>query len=538
PVALAAVYVLLILVNLPGILNGVWLSSDTAIDAVLAHMAQHAPAGALLSTGDFPHYETIAFALLTRSLSFYRPLWMLVPVLAAIVAVAAVGWSVDRAFGRWPAALSVAVLVCFGGGGHAMITAGGLATIFSYDSHGNSVVTAALCGAALTYLLPRATTLPASRLVAAALLIGVLGGLPLAGDTLYLAWGLLPLVVVTVLCAWRGPQRALPRVLGFGLGTILVTGVSAAVFAAIMRGQGVRGYAASFHTYLTFATPSQLVTNFETLAHALPLLGGADFYGASASLGSELQLAAAMLLFVGLVAVLARVRSLVAAAPARPEGGGEPPTERFVHVTWWSTVLVAGIVVVLIGSPNPISTDGRYVLGPFLAIAALLPLLLNRGLGWRLLVSAGATVFVANALFQFHPGVIRGIGRGYSTTATARALADYARREHVAVGYGDYWNSINLTWNSDFRVDVLPVQTCNTRTARLCTFYEISLSGWNRPRPGVRSMLVADPHGPLVKRAPRNLGRPLATRRIGSLVVYVYPYDIASRFKYDTKLTY
>ena len=537
PALLAGIYVLLILVHLPAILNSVWLSSDSTIDAVLAHMAAHAPAGAVLTTGDFPHYETLAFTLLTRGLSFYRPLWMLTPVICVVVGIAALHWSSRRVFGNWPAALGTAALVCFGGGGLATFRSGGLATIFSIDSHGNSIVAAMVCGAGMVWLLPQAATMKPWKLGLGALAIGVIGGLPLAGDTLCLAWILLPMLMVTVLAAWRGPQRQIAYTLGFGLGTALVTGVCALIFAAIMRGQGVRGFAWSYHQYATFLTPSDLLANVETTIRGLTLLPSASFFGQRATGHSEMALTAALLLFTAMVAVVARVRRLAKESSQRPDDGGEPVGARFVHVTWWLTAMLAGLVIVLVGHPNDFTTDGRYVLGVYVAIPALLPLLIERGLGWKLIVTAATGVFVINAIYQFNGQVLQQMPRGFTPTTTAQALARYAEQEHVAVGYGGYWNSINLIWNSDFKVDVYPVQPCGTHSKLICTLNDINVTGWYEPRPNVRSMLILYSSGRGVKVADPRFGKPVTSTRLGDLRVLVYPYDIASRIGYESKIT-
>ena len=119
----------------------------------------------------------------------------------------------------------------------------------------------------------------------------------------------------------------------------------------------------------------------------------------------------------------------------------------------------------LVGSPNPLTTDGRYLLGPYVAIAALLPLMLERGLGWKLIVTAGVSLFVFSALYQFSSGV-KEMAKGYETAGVARAVASFAKQEHVAVGYGYYWNSIDLTWESDFKVNVYPIQRCDAQASR------------------------------------------------------------------------
>jgi len=536
PVALGGVYAVLILTHLRTIVDSIGLSSDSDIDAVLAHMGMHAPAGALLTTGDYPHYETMAFTLLTRSLPFYRDLWVLAPVFFGLVGFGAVIWSAWRAFGRWPAAVVAAVLVCFGGGLVTLKT-GGLATIFAMDAHANSLITAAVVGAGLVWVVPRIGALSDVRLVAAAVVLGVLGGLPLAGDTLYLAWGVAPLALVTLLAAWRGPQDGALRVIAFGAGTLLATGLTAVLFGSIMHAAGVRDFAWSYRGFTHLAGPRQLGVNLQTLLRALPSLTAGSFYGQRADSRTELELASAVLLFAALIGGVWSVRRRVANALPRPDGGGEVVGARFVHTVFWVTVLAAGIAVFMIGTPNPVTTTGRYLLGPYVAVAALLPLMLERGPGWRLAVTAGASLFIFSAIYQWSSG-LRQLPAGFQPASTARELAAFAKREHVSVGYGSYWNSLNYTWESGFKVAVFPIQRCKTDPDELCTFSEISISSWDRPHAGVaRSMLVTDPTDIQVHTRAPQFGKPLTSAHIGDLIVYVYPYDIATRLRYEAGLT-
>jgi hypothetical protein len=536
PVVLGGLYAVIVLTHLRTVLDSVWLSSDSEIDGVLAHLGMHAPAGTLYTTGDYPHYETMAFAMLTRSFPFYRAIWMLAPPFFAALGLAAVLWATVRSFGRWPAAMVAAALVCLGGGGVAKLVAGGLATVFAFDAHANSVITAALVGAALVWVMPRIAELPARRLVPAAIAIGLVGGLPLAGDSLYLAWGIAPLVVVTVLAAWRGPEDGAARVVAFGVGTLAATAVTSIVFAAIMHSEGVRGFSPSHQGFLTFTTPAGLLTNFDTLLRALPSLTAGSFYGKVIDTRSELEIASAALVFAALITVVWSVRRRVANALPRAAGGGDVVGERFVYTTFWITILAAGLLVFLIGSPNPATTDGRYLLGPYVAIAALLPLMLERGLGWKLIVTAGITLFTVSALAQFNTGV-KEMAKGYETAGIARGVAAFARQEHVAVGYAYYWNSIDLTWESNFKVAVYPIQRCKHVHRALCVFNEISMSNWDTPHGDVRSMLVVNPKARQVRRREAAFGQPIARKRVGNLVLFVYPYDIALRLKPEAGLT-
>ncbi len=533
---LGGVYGLMMLTHLRQILDSVWLSSDSDIDGVLAHLSIHAPSGTLLTTGDYPHYETMAFTLLTRSWPFYRVIWVLAPVFFAIVGMAAVLWSSVRSFGRWPAAIVGSALVCFGGGGVATLWAGGLATVLAPDAHANSLISAAVAGAALVWIVPRIAELTTRQLVIAAVSLGVIGGLPLAGDNLYLAWGIAPLVVVVVLAAWRGPQDVAGRVVTFGLATLGSTVLTSFVFAAIMRSEGIRGFSPSYHQFLTFTTPNGLIRHFGTLLHALPTLTAGNFYGRVVNERSELEIMSAGLLFAALIAVVWSVRRRVANALPRGAGGGDVVGARFVHTTFWITVLVAGLLVFLIGSPNPWTTDGRYLLGPYVAIAALLPLAIERGLGWKLIVAGGVSLFAFSALYQFDSGV-KEMATGFETVGVSKAIATYAEKEDVGVGYGYYWNSIDLMWESDFKVKVYPIQRCSYDKHRLCTFREISMSGWDRSHGKVRSMLVVNHTARQVRKREAAFGTPIAETRIGKLLIYVYPYDIAPMLGKESGLT-
>jgi hypothetical protein len=169
-------------------------------------------------------------------------------------------------------------------------------------------------------------------------------------------------------------------------------------------------------------------------------------------------------------------------------------------------------------------------------IAALLPLLIERGLGWKMIVTAAVSLFAFSALYQFGSGV-KEMATGYETVGVAKAVANYAKQEQVAVGYGFYWNSIDLMWESKFKVKVYPIQRCKTDRRSLCTFNEISMSNWDVPHGNVRSMLVINPTARQVKRVDAAFGTPLAETRIGNLLLYVYPYDIATKLGQENGLT-
>ena len=63
------------------------------------------------------------------------------------------------------------------------------------------------------------------------------------------------------------------------------------------------------------------------------------------------------------------------------------------------------------------------------------------------------------------------------------------------------------------------------------------MTGWYEPRPNVRSMLILYSSGRGVKVADPRFGKPVTSTRLGDLRVLVYPYDIASRIGYESKIT-
>ena len=118
---------------------------------------------------------------------------------------------------------------------------------------------------------------------------------------------------------------------------------------------------------------------------------------------------------------------------------------------------------------------------------------------------------------------------GFPPTELAKRVAAIAAANHVSTGYAGYWDAAPITWAAHFRVRVYPVSVCD-RGAHLCPFDLHTISSWYTPRPGVRSFLLTDPRLRLVTAPTPRLGRPAAVYHVGRLVMYVYGYDIASRF--------
>ncbi len=69
-----------------------------------------------------------------------------------------------------------------------------------------------------------------------------------------------------------------------------------------------------------------------------------------------------------------------------------------MHVAFWSTCLTVGLLLFLLSSVG--SVDYRYLVGPVVAIAALLPLAAARTRDWRVAVGAGLAVLALAGLYR------------------------------------------------------------------------------------------------------------------------------------------
>jgi len=519
PVFFAGLYVLGALSDLHTILTAIYQNSDYAAAPVLAQLLAHAPSGSYTILGDHAYFEEFLALLLTRGLPLHRQLWFLAPVLFSIGGLAALLWSVARAFGLWAAAIVGSALVCLGDLG--------LLDFFSWGAHGSAAVHAVVLAAALVWFVPRAHSLSWPKVSVGAAALGLFSALPTAGDRLFLVWGLVPFVAATLLIAWRGRRPASERLAAFGLGTAAVTLIGGAVFAHAMSANGIGAYPPAANALLSFATPAELARNTGTFLEAFTSLGGGDFFGVAAtSAAAVATFVSGALVLAALAVVLLDIKRRVSSAAPRSLGGDGAVDARSAYAAFWSLSLLISISAYLLGSPASSVSTAAYLLGAYVAVAALLPLLLLRGRTWKLVVVVAVCAFAVSANYRLHFEPL--LPSSSPDATTAAALARFARSEHARYGYADYWDAVTLTWQTDFKTEIIPVADCGEPPSPLCEVHAVELSSWYTPRSHVRSLLILDPLFPEVTR-PAALGPPVASTTIGRLRVYVYPYDIASR---------
>jgi hypothetical protein len=523
PVALAVIYVLVaVLPNLHSILDHTWWAADSAAAGFIGQLYHSPPPGQYAILGDHGWYETAAFYVLTRALPAHRAIWYLAPVVFWISTIALVATSTARAFGRYYGALVAAAMMC--------LAPTGLMVVFQPTAHSNSLLHAAVLALVSVYVLPRVCDMSVVRALVLAVALGAFSGLGAAGDALSLVWGVLPFVVTVGIVAWRGPVSGVWRTLAFGAVTLLALLIVSTVFTAIMRGAGFRIDELASKATQQFTTPAKAVINIEELFQDIQYLVGGDFFSKGLNFHSILQLIIAMILFVAAGAVVFVTRKAVVEAGARPDGGAQiAVTPRLVHVSFWMTCLLGGLLVFVIGTPGVYVS--RYLLGPLVAIIALLPLAAIRGYGWRLAIVTGVSAVAIIGLVRV--STLKAMPSLPLTKplapTTVRRLENFAAKEHVTSGYAQYWDAMTLSWFTGYRLQLFPIGICgHFAPGHFCARYQSALTDAYVPRSNTRTMFVADPASGL-KFPDSRWGLPIASKQFGRLTAYVYPYDIASR---------
>lgn len=114
--------------------------------------------------------------------------------------------------------------------------------------------------------------------------------------------------------------------------------------------------------------------------------------------------------------------------------------------------------------------------------------------------------------------------------ALASQIEHFAHAHGATIGYGGYWDSAPVTWESNLKTQVYPVEPCAEK-ADICRYYAINISTWYQPRARTATFLLTDTREDIplqVIGPPKALGRPVAKTHLGDgLSVYVYNYDIA-----------
>jgi hypothetical protein len=506
-----------LLAQASALIHSLYLSADNATALVVPALSGHAPAGAAMNLGNHPWYEPWWFMRATIGLPGYRQLWELAPFISGLLGSAAVGACAWWALGRLAGLASAVALFA------ASETQRGI--LYVPESHGLIVLhLAALCGA----LLFVQRTAFSGRLSPRAL---ALVGVPLvlftgAGftDQLVLVSGLGPLILAPLLCWWRLRSPAWRAVSAFALATGILSGLLALLLTHVMQGQGV------VHAVfpINFVASEAVLAGLQNLLTTLASLGGGAFFGAPASGAGLLTFLAGALTLLALVAILRALWRWAATADRPAEPRATQTGSRELFVAFWGLVLVFVLAIFVLTSVSASAGNGRYLVGAWAALAALLGILGTMPVA-RAAVLAGVALFgVLNIRAELASGVPP-TGPGPSQ-AQAGTIERFVLAHGASVGYGGYWDSTPVTWETKLRVKIFPIDQCGT-AAGWCPFGGSEINTWYAPRPHTRTFLLTDtrPGIPLgVTSPPAIFGPPIAEQTLeGGLTVYIYGHDIA-----------
>lgn len=175
----------------------------------------------------------------------------------------------------------------------------------------------------------------------------------------------------------------------------------------------------------------------------------------------------------------------------------------------------------------------RYIVPVFFAIAATAPLWTTRA-SWRQHATAGAvSAFcllsigrVGSLLSSENKPMVRNFPQ----------VIRFLSSQGVIRGYTEYWNSHPMTYHSNARIHAYPVMECpKSPSNTLCPFPFNIRTTWYHPqkREGVKTFVITDSSLQVLKLRsppPAEFGNPSMIRQFEEISVFVYDYDVASKF--------
>jgi hypothetical protein len=517
PVPIAAAYLLVLAVKFKEILANVYLNADAASAPVIGELFGGLPAQREVILGQMGWYSTLLFEIATRWMPLHREIWEAAPYAMALASVALITWSAWRVGGRWAAAITGVLVLCAG--------PRTLTLLFSLNDHSTSWFSLALLAALLVLLEQRPAWL--TRLVAVPLVLvcGLVVGVNAASDLVLVVAGVIPLLIAAASTWILRPGRASASAWWWLLATVVVAGIGDVVTRRWTHHENVVVPPQYIHNQL--ASAEALSGNFKLWWQSLMVLGNGNFFGEILDFSSTLELMCA-LLCVMVVVLIPRLawRELLAAHTTRGEHSDRGRALRIAWCTFWgsSAVLLSASFVL---SSNPIDIlSSRYLVGVIYAAAALVPLMAGRGVLLRALVTAGSVIFALSGLVSLLKD--QEIASAAGSYRLYGEVVRIAKREHLKVGYADYWDAAPIMWTTHFGVRTYPVQDC---APNICWSYLHEMTSWYVPRRGVRTFLISDPSQPIPAAPLPILGKASATYQIGPMTMYIYPYDIASHFQ-------
>jgi len=512
-------YLLLYVVEAPRLVGQLQWNASVASAYVMPPTLVKSGTGGTAVMGSVGDWVPLWFGLLSTSWPLHRELWGAMPTLLFVASALTVGWSVRQVADRRAAVLAALIGL--------VVSPLALAFLMSPFSHNVVYPCTALLGAYLIWLARGAGRSRVTAIVVPPAL-GVIVGTCVASDALLAATGVIPLAITALLTGLRRERRS--NVVALSALTTAVVSVPVAKLTSTTMGS---------LGYVTLPTPAKLapLSELPSRVHLLfdglkalfnGYLGGPEGPGrlhAPLGLASDVVMCGALL---AVIVVGARVSGRMILDGVRKRGSQQPAElARRLHIVYWTVSAAVACGAFWIAGEGPITTHYSYYFTVVFTVAAIVPLLLSTGALARAVIAAGACVYFIAGLV----GLTSNYLSIYAELApTASTVARIARATHAQYGYANWADAAGLTWGTHERVVARPVVECSgSEGPTLCPGFQTWIPAWYVPRRR-RTFLLVEAGGVDFGYLPPNLGRPLAAYAFGSLHMYVYPYDIASRF--------
>jgi hypothetical protein len=501
-------------------------SADVTSPLTITRSLLSAPASAKVLFGDHNVLQVSAFLAATHGLPGYRYIWELAPWVVSLVGIGFVARSVSLISGRWA---GMVVLVAAGCAGPWL-----LQLQFSWGIHAVAYQDICLFGGVIALLVLRGGTLGRSRQTwwLCLLLVTIVGAGGIADDELFAVGGLLPFVITAGVVGWLARGQVRKRI---WCSAGLVT-VGAAILSEVARAVGHHLGIFAVPFPLAFVQYAAILNHGGLLVESLVYLFNGNFAGMYFYLSSALAFACAALVVAAICVACIYTRRqaalLLAAFPKQERRVREPQElARLALIMFWSVSAVTLSAAFVFTSAVQDIYGMRYVVPVAYTLVVIIAVAAAPRAWARNLVSASLCLLVCSAAVGIFNRSIEDSFSAFPHPADVSALEAWARAEHVTHGYASYWDAAPLTWWMQPDPAVYPVIACGTT---LCP-YDNRLSSWYTPRAHSKSFVVVDNNFDAsdalgVTGPPAALGRPTDVAHVGHFTVYLYSYDVASRF--------
>jgi hypothetical protein len=530
--AIGVIYLVAFLVQVPRDIGQLGWDSSVGSAFVMPETLVKTGTGGLTLMGSTGQWVPLWFGLLTAGLPLHRELWGAMPTLLFLATAVMVAWSVLQVGNRRVALLALLIGVA--------ASPPSLSFLMAPFSHNVVYPCTALLG---VYLIWLTRGRGRGRITAFAVppLLGVVIGTCLSSDVLLASTAVIPLTLTAILAAARRERRS--RLVA--LSAMCTVAVSIPVAKVTSTTMGSLGYT-TLPTPLKIASISELPARAKLLFQGLKALfngylGGAEEPGkllAPLGILSDVVMCAALLALVvfGIVTTARFIASGLrkrsdaqtdAQSHAQSDAPDQPELARSLHIIYWVASAAAACGAFWIAGEGPVTTHYSYYETVVFSVAAVIPLLASRVSPARWLIPVGAAIF-------FFAGVVGLTGNYLNIAAplarSAPKIEQIARANHVLTGYSNWADASGLTWGLHSRVKIRPVVECPTqRGVSLCPGFQAYVPSWYAPRQR-HTFLLFEANGVDLAAVPELLGKPLAVYSFESMRMYIYPYDIASRF--------